>query len=162
MSHLGGGEPGVGGSPGGGGGGREGGSSQGGGGSATCVCVWGGVSHRMGLGVIGRGFLSPRQVQVHRAPRQAQHACGTRAYQQPRLLPVYVCVSHPCCCCCHLPPPPRGVDRCRAADTEMIVTFEDNPSWYFDAPTGERDENNCDNIGQGKVFYKVRPKTLKP
>lgn len=60
------------------------------------------------------------------------------------------------------PPPPRGVDRCRAADTEMIVTFEDNPSWYFDAPTGERDENNCDNIGQGKVFYKVRPKTLKP
>lgn len=44
----------------------------------------------------------------------------------------------------------------------MIVTFEDNPSWYFDAPTGERDENNCDNIGQGKVFYKVRPKTLKP
>lgn len=74
--------------------------------SHVCVCVGGGVSHRMGLGVIGRGFLSPRQVQVHRAPRQAQHACGTRAYQQPRLLPVYVCVSHPCCCCCHLPPPP--------------------------------------------------------
>jgi hypothetical protein len=55
--------------------------------------------------------------------------------------------------------PGAPLPRCAApypvADSEMIVTFEDSPTWYYDAPKDERDEANCANVGTGKIFYKV-------